>query len=74
MPRFWRFPVLPPRFVPAGILQLIEVEGDMRTLIEELPTSSKNRDRINRIRNDLLMVDPTRNLVVSENNSLRVNK
>jgi len=66
--------MIPPRFVPAGILQLIEIDGETKTLIEELPTSSKNRDKINRIRNDLLMVDPTRNLVVSENNSLRVNK
>ena len=66
--------MIPPRFVPPGILQLIEIDGETKTLVEELPTSSKNRDRINRIRNDLLMVDPTRNLVVSENNSLRVNK
>jgi hypothetical protein len=61
--------MIPPRFVPPGVLQLYEVFGGEKTLLQELPTSSKNRDRINRIRLDLLMIDPTRNLVVSENNS-----
>jgi hypothetical protein len=64
--------VIPPRFVPPGTLQLFKVEKDgSKELLEELPTSSKNRDRINRIRNDLLMVDSTLNLVVSENNALK---
>ena len=63
--------MIPPRFVPPGILQLYEVVGDEKTLIEELPMSSKNRDRINKIRNDILMVNPTKTLVVSENNSWR---
>ncbi len=62
--------MIPPRFVPPGVLQLYEVIDGERTLIEELPMSAKNRDRINRIRLDLLMVSPTRNLVISENNSL----
>jgi hypothetical protein len=61
--------MIPPRFVPPGVLQLYEVSGNEKTLLQELPTSAKNRDRINRIRLDLLMIDPTRNLVVSENNS-----
>jgi hypothetical protein len=63
--------VIPPRFVPPGILQLYEVVGDEKTLVIELPTSSKNRDRINKMRNDILMVNPTKNLVVTENNALR---
>jgi hypothetical protein len=63
--------MIPPRFIPPGVLQLYEVAGDEKTLIEELPTSSKNRDRINRIRNDILMVDPTKTLVISENNAYR---
>ena len=66
--------MIPPRFVPPGVLQLYEVVDGEKTLIQELPTSSRNRDRINRIRLDLLMVDPTRNLVVSENNSLNLPK
>ena len=61
--------MIPPRNFPPGILQLFEVIGDEKTLLHELPTSSKNRERINQIRNDMLMVDPTKNLVVSENNS-----
>ena len=66
--------MIPPRFVPEGILQLIEIVGDEKTLIQELPMSSKNRDRINQMRNDMLMIDPTRNLAVGENNSIRITK
>ncbi len=62
--------MIPPRFIPPGTLQLYEVQGTERTLLQELPASSRNRDRINRIRNDMLMLDPTRNLVLSENNAL----
>jgi hypothetical protein len=54
---------------PPGVLQLFEIIGDEKTLIQELPTSSRNRERINQMRNDMLMVSPTRTLVVSENNS-----
>ncbi len=63
--------MIPPRFVPPGILQLYEVVGDEKILVIELPTSSKNRDRINKMRNDILMVTPTKNLIVSENNAIR---
>ena len=61
--------MIPPRIFPPGVLQLFEVVGDEKTLLHELPTSSKNRERINQMRNDMLMVSPTRTLVVSENNS-----
>ena len=64
--------MIPPRFIPPGILQLYRVDKDgVKELLQELPTSSKNRDRINRMRNDMLMVDSTLNLVVSENNAFR---
>jgi hypothetical protein len=63
--------VIPPRFTPPGILQLFKVVEGEKILLTELPTSSKNRDRINRMRNDMLMVDSTLNLVVSENNAFR---
>jgi hypothetical protein len=64
--------MIPPRFIPPGILQLYQMEKDgTKELLQELPTSSKNRDRINRIRNDMLMVDSTLNLIVSENNALK---
>jgi hypothetical protein len=61
--------MIPPRLFPPGVLQLFEVIGDDKVLLHELPTSSRNRERINQMRNDMLMVSPTRNLVVSENNT-----
>jgi P pilus assembly chaperone PapD len=73
-PKFWRFNVIPPRFTPEGVLQLIEFRGEEKILLQELPMSSKNRDKINKIRNDLLMSDPTLNLAVGENNSIRITK
>jgi hypothetical protein len=63
--------MIPPRFVPPGILQLYEVVGDEKILIQELPTSSKNRHRINQIRNDLLMVNPSKTYTLTENNAIR---
>ena len=62
--------MIPPRFVPPGILQLYEVVDGERTLIQELVTSSKNRHRINQMRNDLLMVNPTKIYILSENNAI----
>ena len=61
--------MIPPRFVPPGILQLYEVNGDEKVLIEELPTSSKNRDKINQLRNQLLMLNPTKTYTLTENNA-----
>ena len=46
----------------------MEKDGSKELLLE-LTTSSKNRDRINRIRNDMLMVDSTLTLIISENNA-----
>jgi len=66
--------MIPPRFVPEGILQLIEIEGDEKILLHELSMSSKNRDRINQMRTDMLMVNPKRNLAVGENNSIKITK
>ena len=66
--------MIPPRFVPEGILQLIEIAGDEKILLQQLPMSSKNRDRINRIRHDMLLIDPTRTLAVGENNSIRITR
>jgi hypothetical protein len=61
--------MIPPRFVPPGVLQLYEIDGDVKTLVQEFPMSSKNRDRINKMRNDILMVNPTKDLRISENNA-----
>ena len=63
--------MIPPRFTPPGILQLYEVDGDNKTLLQEFPMSSKNRDRINRMRLDLLMIYPTKTYTISENNAYR---
>jgi len=63
--------MIPPRFAPPGILQLYEVINGERTLIQELPTTSKNRHRINQIRNDLLMVNPANTYILTENNALQ---
>lgn len=63
--------MIPPRIIPPGILQLYEVVDGEKNLIQELPTSSKNRHRINQMRNDLLMVNPTNTYLLSENNALR---
>lgn len=62
--------MIPNRQFPKGTLQLVEITEDEKTLIQELPTSSKNRDKMNNIRNQLLMLNPKRNLVISENNAL----
>ena len=61
--------MIPPRSFPPGKLQLYEVIGEEKVLIEELPTSSKNRDRINQLRNQMLMVNPTKTLILTENNA-----
>jgi P pilus assembly chaperone PapD len=73
-PKLWRCSVIPPRFVPEGILQLVKTDGDEKILLQQLPMSSKNRDKINKIRNDMLMVDPTLNLAIGENNSIRITR
>lgn len=61
--------MIPNRRFPPGKLQLIELIDDKKVLVEEMTTSSKNRDRINQLRNQLLMLNPKRNLFVSENNA-----
>lgn len=66
--------MIPPRFVPPGILQLYEVIGEQKILIQEFSTSSKNRLRIQQMRNDMLMINPTRTLIITENNSVPFSK
>lgn len=63
--------MIPPRFVPPGILQLYEVVDGEVSLVQELTTSSRNRERMNQIRNELLMLYPTNIYILSENNALR---
>ena len=48
----------------------MQVDPDKtRKVIQELPMSSRNRDRINQMRNDMLMLDPTLDLYTQENNA-----
>jgi hypothetical protein len=58
------------REFPAGVLQLFEITENEKVLLEELPTSSKNREKINQLREQYLMVNPKRNIVISENNAI----
>ena len=59
------------REFPKGVLQLVETIDGEKILIEELPTSSRNRERINTMREQLLILNPKRNIVVSENNAIK---
>lgn len=64
--------MIPPRKVPPGVLQLYEENSEgVRTLVQELTASSKNRQRLHNMRNDMLMVNPTAKLIISENNALK---
>lgn len=66
--------VIPNRQFPSGVLQLIETIDNEKVLLEELPTSSRNRDRMNQMRNQLLMLNPKRTITVSENNAIKHNR
>jgi len=63
--------MIPNRQFPPGVLQLLETIDDEKILLEELPTSSKNRDRMNQMRNQLLILNPKRTNTVSENNAIK---
>ena len=61
----------PPRSFPEGVLQLYRVEDGNKYLLQELRTSSRNRERIQQMRNDMLLLDSTLKLEISENNSVK---
>jgi hypothetical protein len=62
--------MIPPRIFPPGVLQLFEVSANgEKVLLQELPTSSRNRERMQNIRHDMLLVHPTKQLTISENNA-----
>lgn len=62
--------MIPPRSFPPGILKLVEYEGKnpVRT-IAELNSTTRNRLKIQQMRNDMLMVNPKLNLQIRENNA-----
>jgi hypothetical protein len=47
-------------------LRLIEYVGRDAVIVATQPSTPKGRDKIQRLRNDLLMVDPTRLLDIIE--------
>jgi len=63
--------MIPNRTFPTGTLQLFEIIEGQKFLLEELPSTSKNRDKINQMRNQMLMLDSKRNIQLSENNAIK---
>lgn len=62
--------MIPPRNFPPGVLKLVEFEGKrVIKTVAELPSSPKNRIRMQQMRNDLLMANPKLNLQIRENNA-----
>lgn len=63
--------MIPPRNFPESFLELVEMDG--KTVIQhhaKLQATSRNRLRIQNMRNDLLMVNPKLNLQIVENGCL----
>ena len=63
--------IQPPRSFPEGVLQLYKIEDGNKYLLQELRTSSRNRERIQQMRNDMLLLDSTLKLEISENNCVK---
>jgi hypothetical protein len=62
--------MIPPRNFPEGNLKLVEISPKGEKLIlQESGNSTVQRTRMQELRHDLLMSDPTRNLVIQENNA-----
>lgn len=62
--------MIPPRNFPKGVLKLVEYNGNTPIrVLSELPSSSKNRLRMQQMRNDLLMANPKLDLHIRENNA-----
>lgn len=62
--------MIPPRNFPPGSLKLVEYRnGEPHKVHAEMTTSTRNRLRIQQMRNDLLMVDSKMDLQIRENNA-----
>lgn len=60
----------PPRNFPIGTLKLVEMNGkDVVKVHAELPSSTRNRFRIQQMRNDMLMSNSRLDLQIRENNA-----
>ena len=60
---------LKPKRIQPSLVKLIEYVGKEAVVISTQSATPKGRDRINRLRNDLLMVDSTRLLDIIEHGS-----
>lgn len=62
--------MIPPRNFPPGVLKLVEMNGKSILKVHaELSSSNSNRQRIQNMRNDMLMIHPNLNLQIQENNA-----
>jgi hypothetical protein len=61
--------VIPPRHFPIGTLSLYEITSEGKELIKESGNGNFDRIQINQLRMDLLMVNPTKDYIIVENNA-----
>lgn len=62
--------MIPPRNFPPGTLKLIEYNNkEVVRIVAEMPSNTGNLTKIQQMRNDMLMFDPSMNLQIRENNS-----
>jgi hypothetical protein len=62
--------MIPPRNFPVNYLTLVELEDNKIVKTHErLVSTNRNRDRLQKLRNDLLMVNPKLELQLRENNA-----
>ena len=62
--------MIPPRNFPPGLLQLVELNGKEIVKVHvEFPSTSRYREKIQNMRNDLLMMNPKLDLQIRENNA-----
>ena len=61
--------MIPPRNFPESHISLVELrEKQVIKTHAKLPSTTRNRYRLQNMRNDLLMVDPKLDLQILENN------
>lgn len=60
----------PPTSFPEGTLKLVEMDGPSVSIVHaELPTSSRNRMKIQEMARDLMMLNTKQDLRIVENNA-----
>ena len=62
--------MIPPRNFPPGLLKLVELNGkEIVRVHAEFPSTARYREKIQSLRNDMLMVNPKLDLQIRENNA-----